>query len=75
MNRVFKPRQLSARERDCIMDAARGFTAQQSADRLATSVNIVNIIRQSAQRVLGGRNITHTVVLALINGDFTTDDL
>lgn len=58
-----------------MMDAARGYTAQQTAKRHGVSPNTVNTSLKRAKAALCARNITHAVVLCLHWGEFTTDEL
>lgn len=62
-------------ERKYLLDAARGYTAQQTAKRHLVSVNTVNTALKRAKTALGARNITHAASLALATGEFTTNDL
>lgn len=77
MNRrsAFRPRALSEGERKYVLAAAQGLTAQQTADRLGVTVNVVNEAYKRLKPVLGAKNITHLAVLALLNGDITEEEV
>lgn len=62
-------------ERKYLLDAARGYTAQQTARRHLVSVNTVNTAFKRAKAKLDAGNITHAVSRALASGEFTSDDL
>lgn len=62
-------------ERKYLLDAARGYTAQQTAKRWLISVHTVNTALKHAKARLGASNITHAVCLALAAGEFTEADL
>lgn len=68
-------RTLYPAERKYLLDAARGYTAQQTAKRHLVSKNTVDTSLKRAKAALGARNITHAVSLALDTGEFTTEDL
>lgn len=68
-------RALYPAERKYLLDAARGYTAQQTARRHLVSKNTVDTSLKRAKAALGARNITHAVSLALAAGEFTTEDL
>lgn len=68
-------RTLYPAERKYLLDAARGYTAQQTARRHLVSKNTVDTSLKRAKAALGARNITHAVSLALDTGEFTTKDL
>lgn len=68
-------RALYPAERKYLLDAARGYTAQQTAKRHLVSTNTVNTALKRAKTALGARNITHAASLALAAGEFTTNDL
>ena len=66
---------LTPRERDYILDAAMGLTVAQSAARRNVAINTVKFMIRRARKMLGARNITHAVALAIIAGDITPQDL
>lgn len=66
---------LTPRERDYIIDAALGLTVAQSATRRNVAINTVKVMIRRARKMLGARNITHAVALAIIAGDITPQDL
>ncbi|ALO79379.1 hypothetical protein [Streptomyces phage phiSAJS1] len=68
-------RALYPAERKYLLDAARGYTAAQTAKRHLVSKNTVDTSLKRAKAALGARNITHAVSLALDTGEFTTKDL
>lgn len=68
-------RSLHPAERKYLLDAARGYTAAQTARRHAVSVHTVNTTLSHARGALGALNTTHAVALALAVGEFATDDL
>jgi DNA-binding CsgD family transcriptional regulator len=68
-------RVLAPRERVYLMDAARGFTAKQTAHRNGVTVNTVNTSLKRAKQALGASNITHAVVCALFVNEFGLKDL
>lgn len=71
----FRLRELTRIERAHMLDAARGYTAAESAARRQVSTHTVNSSLKSAKRALGARNITHAVALCLAYGEFGTTDV
>lgn len=70
-----RTRALYPAERKYLLDAARGYTAQQTARRHLVSKNTVDTSLKRSKAALGARNITHAVSLALAAGEFTTEDV
>lgn len=64
-----RPRPLTPSERVYLRDAAKGLTAQQSADRRGVTVNTVLSMLKRAKAALGATNITHAVALAVTTGE------
>lgn len=70
-----RPRMLTPLERQYILDAARGMTAQESADRRGVNVTTVRAMLARAKKAQGALNITHSAVLAFLHGDITADEV
>jgi DNA-binding CsgD family transcriptional regulator len=68
-------RALHPAERKYLLDAARGLTAAQSAQKNCVSFHTVNTVLKKAKAALGAHNITHAVALCLSLGEFTTYDV
>lgn len=68
-------RALTPTERLYLLDAARGYTAEQTARRQFRSINTVKTLLRNARAALGARTIAHAVALALTYGDITPVDL
>ena len=58
-----------------MLDAARGFTAQQIAGRHGVTMNTVNTTLVRGKVALGALNIAHAVALCLAYGEYTTNDV
>ena len=56
---------LTAREREILADAARGFTSQETGRHLYLATETVKGYRRNMMAKLGARNITHAVGMAL----------
>lgn len=70
-----RQRTLHPAERKYLLDAARGWTAAQSARMHGVSLNTVNSGLKRGKAALGAANITHAVALCLALGEFTGDDV
>lgn len=70
-----RPRTLHPAERKYLLDAARGYTAQQTAKRHLVATSTVNTALKRAKAALNARNITHAVSLALAAGEFSHADV
>lgn len=68
-------RRLHPAERRYMLDTARGFTAQQTAERHGVSRNTVNTSLKRAKAALGASNIAHAVALCIRYNEFTTDEI
>ena len=66
---------LTPTERLCVLAAARGLTAQQTARRYGYSLHGVNWALGRAKTKLGAVTIAHAVALALCAGEFATRDV
>jgi DNA-binding CsgD family transcriptional regulator len=68
-------RALHPAERKYLLDAARGYTAQQTAKRYGVSTNTVNTALKHGKTALGARNIAHAVSLCLVLGEWAPSDV
>lgn len=68
-------RTLHPAERQYLLDAARGYTATQSAKRHGVSYNTVTTSLANAKAALGAFNIAHAVALAMAFGEFGHHDV
>jgi DNA-binding CsgD family transcriptional regulator len=56
---------LTERERECLVHAANGLNAEQTAKEMYVALETVKQHRQAALRRLGVRNITHATAIAI----------
>lgn len=70
-----RTRALTPTERMYILDAARGYTAEQTAQRQFRSINTVKTMLKNARAALGARTIAHAIALAMAYGDISPADL
>jgi len=68
-------RRLTARERECIIAAARGQTEKDTARTLGISPNTVHAHLESCKRKFGARNKIEAILNAMRRGEFRADDL
>lgn len=66
---------LTPHGRKYLMDAARGYTAAETAARHQVSTHTVNSVLKLARKILGARTIAHAVALAMAVGEFNGFDL
>lgn len=62
------PEGLTGRERDVLACAARGLSVNETAEELGLSWNTVRHHRKNAIAELGARDLTHAVVIFLLEG-------
>ncbi len=71
----FSPEQLSAREREVLILASKGFSSKEVAARLFISERTVQTHLASIYDKLGAKNKTEALLLALKYGVVTLEEL
>lgn len=71
----FNPEQLSAREREVLMLASKGFSSKEVASQLFISERTVQTHLASIYDKLGAKNKTEALLLALKYGVVTLEEL
>jgi DNA-binding CsgD family transcriptional regulator len=66
---------LSPRERELLLLSARGLSVAEIADMLGLAENTVKVEKSLMRRRLGARNSAQAVVLGVMNGDVTLDEI
>jgi DNA-binding CsgD family transcriptional regulator len=68
-------RGLTVRQRQTLLLAAAGYTSEQAGRRLGIHRNTVDRHLQETYRLLGARDRTHAVVLAIYHGHISLADI
>lgn len=75
MSRVFRPRPLTALERVIALEAALGFTAQQTANHQGMTLFQVYEAQRALKTLLGANTLPQMVALAIAYGDVGFDEV
>ena len=66
---------LTPRERDALVWAGRGLTAEQSGAQMGITENSVKDVRKSALRRVGAVCLAQAIVIAIKRGDISIEQL